>query len=110
MYLFEQRFRPDTEVTASNWSSTPLLLPSRNRYPYFYDEREFLRSTSQGLCNFFKVPHENFAVMVTDRSYFIRPTNKLVRNFLYGSCTSLNRINFEILNKFQNSQCLSHKN
>ncbi|RNA07784.1 hypothetical protein BpHYR1_034463 [Brachionus plicatilis] len=36
--FFEQRLRPDTEVTASSWSSTPLLLPSRNRYPYFYDE------------------------------------------------------------------------
>ncbi|RNA21872.1 hypothetical protein BpHYR1_049501 [Brachionus plicatilis] len=39
MYLFEQRLRPDTEVTASSWSSTPLLLPSRNWYPYFCDER-----------------------------------------------------------------------
>ncbi|RNA16981.1 hypothetical protein BpHYR1_011174, partial [Brachionus plicatilis] len=37
--FFEQRLRPDTEVTASSWSSTPLLLPSRNRYPYFCDER-----------------------------------------------------------------------
>ncbi|RNA10653.1 hypothetical protein BpHYR1_012598 [Brachionus plicatilis] len=29
--FFEQRLRPDTEVTASSWSSTSLLLPSRNR-------------------------------------------------------------------------------
>ncbi|RMZ98736.1 hypothetical protein BpHYR1_009836 [Brachionus plicatilis] len=31
--FFEQRLRPDTEVTASSWSSAPLLLPSRNRSP-----------------------------------------------------------------------------
>ncbi|RNA32949.1 chymotrypsin B-like [Brachionus plicatilis] len=27
MYLFEQRHRPDTEVTASSWSSTPYYYP-----------------------------------------------------------------------------------